>query len=104
MGTRGLVTTKAITEETVYWTSSESSRETAPALVSHAGRLWLAWTGTDRRLNVMSSPDGVSFGQKMVLDERSSTQPALAVHNGRLVIAWTGGGNRINVATLAVPY
>ncbi len=64
--------------------------------------MWIAWSGSDRRLNVMSSPDGVAFDQKVVLDERSSVQPALAVHNDRLMIAWAGGGNKINIATLAL--
>ena len=49
----------------------------------------------------MSSPDGVSFDHKAVLNERSSAQPALGVHNGRLLIAWVGGGNKINIATLS---
>ncbi|HWC11819.1 MAG TPA: hypothetical protein VG455_11410 [Acidimicrobiales bacterium] len=92
--------TKVTTEENVYLHSSGSFTETGPALVSHAGRVWVAWTGRDRRLNVMSSADGVSFDHKAVLDERSSAQPALAVHDGRVVIAWVGGGNKINVATL----
>lgn len=101
MPSRDIIVRKVTTEESSHWASSESSTETGPALVSHGGRLWVAWAGTDRRLNLMSSPDGFSFDHKVVLEERSSAQPALAVHNGRLVIAWTGGGNRINVATLA---
>jgi hypothetical protein len=98
---RGIIAAKVTTDESVYWTPKESASETGPALLSHGGRLWIAWAGTDRRLNVMSSPDGVSFDHKVVLDERTSAQPALAVHNGRLAVAWTGGGNRINVAVLA---
>jgi hypothetical protein len=61
----------------------------------------MSWAGADRRLKLMSSADGVTFDQRVVLNERTSAQRALAVHNGRLAIAWTGGGNRINVATLA---
>ncbi len=92
---------KITLEDKAFWSGSESSTETGPALVSHGGRLWLAWTGTDRHINLASSQDGSTFDQKTVLNERSAAQPALAVHNGRLVVAWTGGGNKINVATVA---
>ena len=101
MGSKGVIAAKATTEEKAYSNPKDSFSETGPALVSHAGRVWVAWAGSDRQLNVMSSSDGVSFDHKVVLDERSSAQPALAVHDDRLLIAWTGGGNRINVATLA---
>lgn len=102
MGSSGLIAGKATTDERTFSSPSSAINETGPALVSHGGRVWLAWTGGDRRLNVMSSTDGVSFDRKVVIDERSSAQPALAVHNGRLLIAWTGGGNKLNIATLAV--
>ena len=98
---KGLIAGKATTEATAFATSGDTMHQTGPALASHGGRVWVAWTGSDRRLNVMSSPDGAYFDQKLVLDERSLAPPALVVHNGRLLIAWTGGGNRINVATLA---
>lgn len=93
---------KVTTPEKAHASSSDSWSTTSPALVSHGGRLWVAWTGTDRRLNVMSSVDGTRFDHKIVLDERSLAQPTLAVHNGRLVIGWTGGRREINVATLNV--
>jgi hypothetical protein len=97
----GIITSKVTTKDSVYWNAKESPSGTGPALLSHGGRLWISWAGTDGRLNLMSSADGVTFDHKVVLDERTSAQPALAVHNGRLAIAWTGGGNKINVATLA---
>jgi hypothetical protein len=99
---KGIVVSKVTTKERVLSSMSGSSTETGSALVSHTGRLWVAWVGTDRRINLMSSADGVTFDQKVVLDERSSAQPALTVHGGRLVLSWTGGGNKINVATVAV--
>jgi hypothetical protein len=97
-----IITSKVTTDDSVYSNPKESPSATAPTLISHGGRLWLAWTGTDRRVNLMSSSDGILFDHKVVLNERTSSQPALAVHNGRLVLAWSGGGDRINVATLAV--
>ena len=102
MASQHLILAKVTTEEKVLWNATNTAHENGVALLSHAGRLWLAWTGTDRRLNVMSSPDGVTFDQKVTLDERSTTAPSLTVHNGRLVIGWTGGGSKINVATLAL--
>ncbi len=101
MAPQHLILAKATTDEKVLWHTSNTAHESGLAMVSHASRVWVAWTGTDRRLNVMSSPDGLSFDHKVTLDERSATQPALSVHNGRLLIAWTGSGNRINVPTLA---
>jgi len=101
VASEGIITSKVTTKDNVYWNSKETGSVTGPAILSHGGRLWVAWTGTDRHLNLMSSPDGVTFDYKVVLDERSSGQPALGEHNGRLVIAWTGGGNKLNLATLA---
>jgi hypothetical protein len=100
MSSNEIVATKSTTSERLYSNTGGSSSQTGPALVSHAGRLWLAWAGTDRRINIMSSADGVRFDQKFTLDERTGVQPSLAVHGGRLVVAWAGGGDRINVATL----
>lgn len=100
VGTSDVVASKVTTEEHAYWTSGERSSATGPALLSHAGRLWVAWAGSDGRVNLMGSPDGVTFDYKVVLDERTAAQPSLAVHDGRLALAWTGGGNRINVAML----
>lgn len=74
-----------------------------PSLVSHAGRLALAWKGAGNdNLNVMfSSNNGVSFGGKTTFHDASDQMPALAVHNGRLFIAWKGSGNEhLNVAEI----
>jgi hypothetical protein len=56
----------------------------------------LGWTGTDplHKLNLMLSPDGVTYGDKLTLDEESSFRPAVLVtHNGGanpILVAWTG--------------
>ncbi len=78
----------------------------APALANvHDAQLALAWTGTDsqHRLNVMSSPDGRSFGGKVTLGETSIDGPALAFGGGRLFLAWTGtdGPHHLNVLSSA---
>ena len=52
----------------------------------------LAWTGTDpaHHLNVMTSTDGIHYGNKRVLNETSFARPAVTVTDGRMVVAWTG--------------
>ena len=63
-----------------------------PALANFDGRLFLAWTGRDdrHRLNVLSSGDGVNFGNKRTLEDTSIAGPALASFERKLFIAWTG--------------
>ncbi|HEY7069443.1 MAG TPA: hypothetical protein VH479_04985, partial [Acidimicrobiales bacterium] len=80
----------------------------ACAVASSPGRVCLAWTGTDTRLNVLSSADGRTFGDKHTLPFRSyiiehdtdsdgnSTQktvplaPALATNDDGDHLVWTG--------------
>ncbi len=45
--------------------------QVSPAVASWNGHLHIAWTGRDRRLNLMSSPDGGQFAEKRT--ERNST-------------------------------
>ncbi len=75
--------------------------EEAPALASHNGRLFLAWTGRgDGNLNLMFSDDnGATFHGKTTFGDSSHDAPALASHGGRLFLAWTGRGDgNLNVA------
>jgi hypothetical protein len=67
----------------------------SPALVSHNGRLFLAWRGSgEETLNLAFSEDGgATFRGKLTLTEQSDYGPALATHNGRLFIAWTDEAN-----------
>ena len=81
----------------------------APALCSHAGRLFFAWTGlSDHRLNVAPvslfgntsgglGVEDLDLAQKALLGETSVSSPALASHQGRLFLAWRGGDNRLNL-------
>ena len=85
----------------------------APALASHDGKLFMAWTGTDSEgnLNIMPSIDGGKTFQlankHFVLTsdgrEKSIAAPALISYRGLLVIAWTGtdGRGTLNIATSA---
>jgi hypothetical protein len=63
----------------------------------HKGRLLVAWTGTDCRLNLISSNDGMNFVNKVIIEEHSYFGPALASHGGALILAWTGTDRRLNV-------
>jgi hypothetical protein len=84
------------------------SSEHGPALASHAGRLFLAWTGeNNEKLNVapvgsVETPGTVGPLQlvgKVVHGDSSDAAPALTSHNGRLVLAWKGSGNnQLNLA------
>lgn len=90
----------------------------APALASWQGRLYLAWTGTDTHLNVMSSADGRSFSDHYRLDHKSyktetsmssstssgfsetttvALAPSLAASEGGVDLAWTGSDGHVNV-------
>ncbi len=72
-----------------------------PAATVFDGRLYVAWTGTDGRLNVISSADGVNFANKVILANTSHVGPALAVFNGRLYLGWTDTNGYLNVASSA---
>ena len=65
------------------------------ALAEFNGRLYLAWTGTDTHINLLSSDDGVSWGQKITFGTRSDHGPALASLGGQLYIAHTGEDNHL---------
>jgi hypothetical protein len=78
---------------------SEFSR-VGPAVARFNNRLHLAWTGTDNRLNIMSSTSpnlGIfQFRNKRTSTQTSTVGPALAVLGNRLFLAWTGTDNRLN--------
>ncbi len=74
----------------------------------------LAWTGTDyyHHLNVMTSSDGLHYGNKHILPETSLWRPALAfIDTGRgspydtIVLAWTGTdpNHTLNVEFISMP-
>lgn len=77
---------------------------TSPALAQefayrgvYSDMLFLAWTGTDRRLNSMVSLDGMAFGSKITVEEFSNAAPGLGSYSyGGLPLAWTGTDSRLN--------
>jgi peptidoglycan/xylan/chitin deacetylase (PgdA/CDA1 family) len=75
-----------------------------PALYASAPRVagaTLAWTGTDHRLNVMKSADGLRYSDKLIVDETSDMRPAVvqraADADDAVVLGWTGTDHRLNV-------
>ncbi|HEX8033678.1 MAG TPA: glycoside hydrolase family 3 N-terminal domain-containing protein, partial [Ktedonobacterales bacterium] len=96
------VTNKVVMGDTsvdgpALWTNNPAAGAPAgsPAAV-------LGWTGTDgaHHLNLMTSSDGLHFGNKLTLAETSATRPAVAVTaGGAVAVAWTGtdSGHHLNV-------
>ncbi len=58
-------------------------------LAGYKGRVYLAWKGTDGRLNSEWSYDGVAFGGKVIYPEKAfeGTGPELGVSAGSLYMA-----------------
>jgi len=68
-----------------------------PAAVAARGQeLLLAWTGTDRRVNLRHG-EGVHWEPKWTLDEHSSLAPAVCASATELALAWTGTDRHLNV-------
>lgn len=86
-----------------------------PAIsATYAPATVLAWTGTDtaHHLNVLTSSDGLHYGNRHILPETSLWRPAVAfIDSGRgspygtIVIAWTGvdPAHTLNVEFIATP-
>ena len=71
-----------------------SGRTARPALASFSGGLYIAWKGTDERLNVEASNNGVTFAGKSVYSRSTEdTGPELADVGGSLDMAWTSDTN-----------
>lgn len=83
--------------------SGEKSRH-GISLAVHHDRLFVAWTGTDDYLNIMSSSDGGrSFDSttKHTLYEKSYARPVLASFRDRLYLAWAGTDGNLNLMSSA---
>ena len=69
-----------------------------PSVTEHYDVMVVAWTGTDGRINIMQSRDGIDWGSKIRLDEESDLEPGLAVVDRRVYMVWRGRRDqRINV-------
>lgn len=81
-------------------TTLEQARSAEPPAVCwHEGGAVLAWTGTDRQVNILPQAMAPSGPPIRLEAARSSHAPALCSHQGSLVLAWTGTDRRINILT-----
>lgn len=64
----------------------------AVALASWRDRLYLAWTGTDARLNVISAPDGQNFADKTHINEKSFRAVATPSGQGGTTVTYISLG------------
>jgi hypothetical protein len=82
-----------------------STSDRGPALASHGGKLYLAYTGPVGYL-YMSSFDGTpgtSFSPYQVLSTSIATEngPSLTSFSGQLLVGWTGKDNQLNIGELS---
>jgi len=85
-----------------FFPSNETSNVSLGLAVGN-GRVYVAWTGTDSQLNLMSAPSGGSNfdgATKVTFNEQSVEAPNLTVVAGQLYLSWTGTDARLNIATL----
>ena len=90
------------------------------AVISWHDQLQLAWTGSDLRINLASTPDGSQVTARQRLDQRSFKQvttrtgdssstrrvalaPSLAASGDRLYLAWTGSNAALNLLAAEAP-
>jgi hypothetical protein len=85
--------------KTTFEETSPSGLALATVVGPTEALLFLAWTGSDRRLNIMSFPPGSAA--KVTLNEISNFAPALAFSPAgsvnTFILAWTGTDGRINM-------
>ncbi|MET7418681.1 hypothetical protein [Dactylosporangium sp. NPDC005555] len=93
-------------------TGVRTDRSPAMTHDSTFGTRWIAWTGTDNRINVArldstgctGAPGGMVLRDRVTLAETTTGGPALVFDdsgagNG-LILGWTGAGGVINLATV----
>jgi hypothetical protein len=96
----GQVHGKQRLDQRSYWTtivviSAESPPQShayahPPALLGVGQQLHLAWTGSDKALNLLAA-DGTSYPAPTTLEGRTSPySPALAPSAASVVLAWIG--------------
>lgn len=79
---------------------SQARSRLAPALCGHRDTQVLAWTGNDRRVNLLTLHER-GPGSHLRLDEaRTVCAPAVCGHRGGVLLAWTGNDRRVNLLTV----
>ena len=74
-----------------------------PSLAVFNGNLYVAWRGTDNRLNVgrYNPADPSHLANKVTLSERSNNVPSIAAFSGRFYLSWRGTDGRLNLVSSA---
>jgi hypothetical protein len=62
--------------------------------------LYLAWTDTDHRINLLADPENPYGAPVRPEEARSDGDPALCSHQGGLILAWSGADRHLNLARL----
>jgi hypothetical protein len=65
--------------------------------------LYVAWQGTDNRLNVgrFNPSDPTHLANKVTLNEFAFNAPSIVAFNGRLCLSWRGTDGRLNIISSA---
>jgi hypothetical protein len=62
----------------------------AVSITQFNGKLFYAFNGLDRQINIRSSADGLTWTKEVVANATTPFAPMLVAHKGRLVVAFTG--------------
>ncbi|HEX4334863.1 MAG TPA: hypothetical protein VH062_03055 [Polyangiaceae bacterium] len=74
-------------------TNDEVDSDGAVSITTFKGKLYYAFDGTDRKINIESSSDGVNWSKETVNNATSPYAPALVAYKDRLVVSYTGEGD-----------
>jgi hypothetical protein len=73
--------------------------KSGPSLLVHGDRLIMAYAGTDGKINIVHSADGISFSNKTTFfTEETQHSPTLTTFQDKVYMCWLGIDNRINIA------
>jgi hypothetical protein len=83
-----------------YSTDGQERDALAPSLAGSGEHLYLAWTDTDHRINLLADPENPYGAPVRPEEARSDGDPALCSHQGSLILAWSGADRHLNLARL----
>ncbi|MEM7479479.1 MAG: hypothetical protein AAF483_31220 [Planctomycetota bacterium] len=92
---------RRLAEKKTFTSNPQARSNDGPALVFANGKAYLAQSGrgSNRRIFITSTDDGLNWSGKQNTGESSNYKPALAWFKNKLYLAWTGrdSGRHINV-------
>jgi hypothetical protein len=74
----------------------DETTSASPAVCAVGDELVLAWTGTDRHLNLATWRGG-SLMRSVRLDETTSEAPAVCAIGREAILAWTGTDRHLSI-------